>query len=55
VCGTSLPPDGQALSELDCSPTDTAEELVRAGDYRVYQDPEDLLSHLDEIGLRVSS
>jgi len=31
------------------------EELVRAGPYRVYQDPEDLLSHLDEIGLRVSS
>jgi HAD superfamily hydrolase (TIGR01509 family) len=30
------------------------EELERAGAYRVYQDPQDLLSHLDEIGLRVS-
>lgn len=28
------------------------EELERAGAYRVYQDPQDLLSHLDEIGLR---
>lgn len=28
------------------------EELERAGAYRVYQDPEDLLNHLDEIGLR---
>jgi HAD superfamily hydrolase (TIGR01509 family) len=29
------------------------EELERAGAYRVYQDPLDLLSHLDEVGLRV--
>jgi HAD superfamily hydrolase (TIGR01509 family) len=29
------------------------EELERAGAYRVYQDPMDLLSHLDEVGLRV--
>jgi HAD superfamily hydrolase (TIGR01509 family) len=28
------------------------EELERAGAYRVYQDPQDLLAHLDEIGLR---
>ena len=28
------------------------EELERAGAYRVYQDPMDLLSHLDEVGLR---
>jgi HAD superfamily hydrolase (TIGR01549 family) len=28
------------------------EELERAGAYRVYEDPEDLLLHLDEIGLR---
>jgi HAD superfamily hydrolase (TIGR01509 family) len=28
------------------------EELERAGAYRVYQDPADLLQHLDEIGLR---
>jgi HAD superfamily hydrolase (TIGR01549 family) len=29
------------------------EELERAGAYRVYQDPADLLRHLDEVGLRV--
>jgi len=28
------------------------EELERAGAYRVYQDPRDLLEHLDEVGLR---
>ena len=28
------------------------EELVRAGAYRVYQDPADLLQHLDEVGIR---
>jgi HAD superfamily hydrolase (TIGR01509 family) len=27
------------------------EELIRAGAYRVYQDPADLLRHLDELGL----
>jgi HAD superfamily hydrolase (TIGR01509 family) len=30
------------------------EELERAGAYRVYEDPADLLSHLDEVGLRTS-
>ena len=30
------------------------EELARAGAYRVYQDPADLLEHLDEVGVRVS-
>ena len=29
------------------------EELERAGAYRVYQDPEDLLDHLDEVGVRL--
>jgi HAD superfamily hydrolase (TIGR01549 family) len=29
-----------------------AEELERAGAYRVYEDPADLLAHLDEIGVR---
>jgi phosphoglycolate phosphatase-like HAD superfamily hydrolase len=28
------------------------EELQRAGAYRVYQDPADLLDHLDELGVR---
>ncbi|QDU38522.1 Phosphoglycolate phosphatase [Maioricimonas rarisocia] len=28
------------------------EELERAGAYRVYQDPADLLTHLDEVGVR---
>ncbi len=31
------------------------DELERAGAYRVYQDPADLLRHLDEIGLRLAS
>jgi HAD superfamily hydrolase (TIGR01509 family) len=29
-----------------------AQELERAGAYRVYEDPADLLNHLDEIGIR---
>jgi phosphoglycolate phosphatase-like HAD superfamily hydrolase len=29
-----------------------AEELERAGAYRVYEDPADLMAHLDEIGVR---
>jgi phosphoglycolate phosphatase-like HAD superfamily hydrolase len=29
------------------------EELERAGAYRVYDDPADLLGHLDEVGVRV--
>ena len=28
------------------------EELERAGAYRVYADPQDLLDHLDEVGGR---
>ena len=31
------------------------EELERAGAYRVYQDPADLLRHLDEVGVRRGS
>ena len=30
------------------------DELERAGAYRVYQDPADLLRHLDEVGVRSS-
>lgn len=30
------------------------EELERAGAYRVYEDPEDLLLHLDELGVQAS-
>jgi HAD superfamily hydrolase (TIGR01509 family) len=29
------------------------DELERAGAYRVYQDPQDLLLHLDEVGIRI--
>jgi HAD superfamily hydrolase (TIGR01549 family) len=29
------------------------DELERAGAYRVYQDPSDLLQHLDEVGVRI--
>jgi phosphoglycolate phosphatase-like HAD superfamily hydrolase len=28
------------------------EELERAGAFRVYEDPADLLRHLDEVGIR---
>lgn len=31
------------------------DELERAGAYRVYQDPADLLRHLDEVGLRLET
>ena len=31
------------------------DELERAGAYRVYQDPADLLRHLDEVGVRTST
>ena len=30
------------------------DELERAGAYRVYQDPADLLQHLDEVGVRAA-
>jgi phosphoglycolate phosphatase-like HAD superfamily hydrolase len=30
-------------------------ELERAGAYRVYADPADMLAHLDEIGIRLGS
>jgi hypothetical protein len=30
------------------------EELERAGAYRVYEDPADLLRYLDEVGVRTS-
>jgi phosphoglycolate phosphatase-like HAD superfamily hydrolase len=29
------------------------DELERAGAYRVYQDPADLLTHLEEVGVRL--
>ena len=29
------------------------DELERAGAYRVYEDPADLLRHLDEVGVRI--
>jgi phosphoglycolate phosphatase-like HAD superfamily hydrolase len=29
------------------------DELERSGAYRVYEDPADLLAHLDEVGVRV--
>ncbi len=31
------------------------EELERAGAYRVYEDPDDLLRHLDEVGVRIEA
>jgi phosphoglycolate phosphatase-like HAD superfamily hydrolase len=31
------------------------DELERAGAYRVYQDPADLLRHLDEVGIRLGA
>jgi phosphoglycolate phosphatase-like HAD superfamily hydrolase len=29
------------------------EELEKAGAYRVYEDPRDMLNHLDELGVRL--
>lgn len=31
------------------------DELIRAGAYRVYQDPYDLLQHIDEVGVRAKA
>jgi phosphoglycolate phosphatase-like HAD superfamily hydrolase len=31
------------------------DELERAGAYRVYQDPSDMLQHLDELGVRMTA
>jgi hypothetical protein len=31
------------------------EELERAGAYRVYEDPADLLRRLDEVGIRIAN
>ena len=31
------------------------DELERAGAYRVYEDPADLLNHLDEVGVRMEA
>jgi len=30
------------------------EELEKAGAYRVYTDPDDMLRHLDEVGVRTA-
>jgi len=30
------------------------DELEMAGAYRVYQDPADLMQHLDEVGVRIT-
>ena len=35
-----------------CSAAATAEELQQAGAFRVYEDPADLLAHIDEVGGR---
>ena len=40
-------------SEIDRIERWRHEELERAGAYRVYEDPADLIRHLDEIGVRV--
>jgi hypothetical protein len=31
------------------------DELERAGAYRTYEDPLDLLNHLDEVGIRLDA
>ena len=51
--GTCWPPAGPALWASGCSPGGYGrEELERAGAFRVYDDPADLLLHLDELGVR---
>ena len=40
-----------ALGVALLSGGDGQDELERAGAYRVYQDPADLLRHLDEVGM----
>jgi phosphoglycolate phosphatase-like HAD superfamily hydrolase len=56
--GSSQRSHGPAfLFDLDGTLVDSVygygeDELVRAGAYRVYADPADLLKHLDEVGVR---
>ena len=53
ACGICWRPGGPMPWVSACSQEDTGgEELVRAGAYRVYADPADLLAHLDEVGVR---
>ena len=51
ACGTCLPRGARARIGLLSGGYGT-DELERAGAYRVYDDPADLLDHLDEIGVR---
>ena len=55
VSGTCWPPGEPAASRLGCFQEGMErEELQQVGAYRVYQDPADLLAHLDEVGIRIS-
>jgi hypothetical protein len=51
---THVPAARAGLSVGLLSGGDGGEELERAGAYRVYEDPADLLRHLDEIGVRAA-
>ena len=58
ACGSVYTWDGWIKPSLIESAAQAVEEfgedeLERAGAYRVYQDPLDLLNHLDEVGVRV--
>lgn len=51
--GICLPLGARGLREWEFYPAVMGRiELERAGAYRVYQDPYDLLKHLDELGVR---
>jgi hypothetical protein len=54
-CQSSSPPAGPGHSGWGYFPGGYGQdELERADAYRVYQDPADLLRHLDEVGVRVA-
>ena len=52
-CGTCWPRNARALGIGVLSGGYGRDELERAGAYRLYDEPADLLRHLDEIGIRL--
>ena len=53
ACGTCWPPSAPVRSGSGCSPAATdVKELERSGAYRVYADPAEMLSRLEEVGVR---
>ena len=53
VCGIYWPPEELVVWGRLLSGGYGKEGLEQVGAYRVYQDPAELLTHLDEVGIRI--